>query len=1357
MRATQAVIKESSLPGSRSLHAVVELILTGEAATMNRPVYSHDSRIMRVYIVRCSQITARVLRTHTTGGTQIVFISYSQEDLEAADKVVRFLESVNHRCWITPRDIPAGDDWAEAIISAIDNSEAVVLILSASSNSSPHVRREIEHAVSICRKIIPVVIENVKLSKWMKYCISVHQWHDACTGTLDLALPALEKALASCEADEIEEELRELSVNEAVYLEPSELRPVLVVSLLLPASKSIPARRTYPLMDRLSRKHSGMLLPGDDERRLRCFFGLSSSLEDLKQGALLFAEEAAGVLSKSVRKGTDALHDVPFGVGVSVGTCEISWLGRYPVIRGVAVGEADSISAQGRLVFSQSCMDLCCNEVLKEFRGMEKHLKAMPSMEPRIIPFTGRKKLLDSLAGLRKKQRISAEMNRRGGAVHITLGVQGEPGVGKTRLIREFLNSFPGGTGVIHFSPGSCSGMAELSEFLLHEFGISEGHWRTEHPGNAETTVSDKERIALYTAIRDSLAVKASEELVLVIDDAQKLSTSSRELLEFLVENTDSPRPILFIFLYRKTDNCGNRVRFSFSGSFTTTSEQNLLPLSEAETRMLSERTIESLSGKDAGVDDLLASLIFSKTAGNPFYVIEFIENCHKEGHMELRGDKWQIRANSDILSSSLSLSTSLNASIDSLPESWRRTLQICAAAGDPLPVQIANRLRISLPEDWFSLDALNYLTDRQYLIREQTAFSDAYRFRHDLLREAAFGGIAEANRMKIHLVAAEAYAAAFPDNDRYCTAIAHHYSRTDAADKTLEWSEKALSYCVRFFRYEEALLWIGVLKEANPPLVELGRLVLRESSILGFLGRNTERERLLLNHLESLKNNGGDYPAELLLHLGMLHHEQGNHETAEREMRRACCLTGDSENEALIAEINLAVASLLIDTNQRDEADSRLREAYSFFAKEENEHGMARVNRIDGERLYKAGELVASIEVFETALVHATECFDIRLQLSCLSAIGRSYYTLGQLDEAANYWKRDIEKARDLGFRYNECVVTRNLGAIHHTRCELQDALRYYRQSYDIARELDDSSNMGAALRNMTHIHTQLGDRRKSEELLNEAIALARESRNAHAESKSLLSLATLHNEFGNSMKAIDIYKECIHSCSVSGDRYTEAVAYASLACALQKTGEPEKALANCEKALSIFRVLNENSMVVSAQTNLGSIQITLGRLEEAYGNLMEALSLSESINDVFYREHLLSMIASYFVETGNLEKALLYSEESYETAKRNHSPAQTRANAGVILAYIKALLADDPADAVKLLDELQAFCEGKEDVAGEQASILFIHGLIENKKGRIGSATSFLERGIATMNSSDVPVYRVTGLEDLRTALGE
>src|SRR5262249_36235038 len=114
-----------------------------------------------------------------------VFISHSSQDKDVADRMCAFLESRGLRCWIAPRNIKVGTDWAAGILDGINSSRAMVLILSSRSNDSESVKDEVAQAVNRGMPVIPVKIEEITLSGFMELNLRRRQWQNAVAGPLE--------------------------------------------------------------------------------------------------------------------------------------------------------------------------------------------------------------------------------------------------------------------------------------------------------------------------------------------------------------------------------------------------------------------------------------------------------------------------------------------------------------------------------------------------------------------------------------------------------------------------------------------------------------------------------------------------------------------------------------------------------------------------------------------------------------------------------------------------------------------------------------------------------------------------------------------------------------------------------------------------------------------------------------------------------------------------------------------------------------------------------------------------------------------------------------------------------------------
>lgn len=105
-----------------------------------------------------------------------VFLSYASADRAAADAVCAALEARGIVCWMAPRDVRAGEDWGEAILTAIGRAHAMVLVLSRHTAGSVHVRNEVVTAVSQGLALVPVRIEDCQPGGALRLHLAGSHW-----------------------------------------------------------------------------------------------------------------------------------------------------------------------------------------------------------------------------------------------------------------------------------------------------------------------------------------------------------------------------------------------------------------------------------------------------------------------------------------------------------------------------------------------------------------------------------------------------------------------------------------------------------------------------------------------------------------------------------------------------------------------------------------------------------------------------------------------------------------------------------------------------------------------------------------------------------------------------------------------------------------------------------------------------------------------------------------------------------------------------------------------------------------------------------------------------------------------------
>ena len=90
-----------------------------------------------------------------------VFISHSHTDAALAARITEGLEERGLKVWDPDRDLLPGDNWAGEIARTLEESEAMIVLLTPAAVSSPHVKREIEYALgakNYSNRLIPVVV-----------------------------------------------------------------------------------------------------------------------------------------------------------------------------------------------------------------------------------------------------------------------------------------------------------------------------------------------------------------------------------------------------------------------------------------------------------------------------------------------------------------------------------------------------------------------------------------------------------------------------------------------------------------------------------------------------------------------------------------------------------------------------------------------------------------------------------------------------------------------------------------------------------------------------------------------------------------------------------------------------------------------------------------------------------------------------------------------------------------------------------------------------------------------------------------------------------------------------------------------
>ncbi|MEC4813146.1 MAG: TIR domain-containing protein [Scytonema sp. PMC 1069.18] len=94
-----------------------------------------------------------------------VFLSYSEKERAFMEKIAATLKREAFTVWTNKTDIKTGSDFKEAIFRGIEEADNLVYLMSVESLQSEYCQQEISHALSVNKRIIPVLIEELDIEK----------------------------------------------------------------------------------------------------------------------------------------------------------------------------------------------------------------------------------------------------------------------------------------------------------------------------------------------------------------------------------------------------------------------------------------------------------------------------------------------------------------------------------------------------------------------------------------------------------------------------------------------------------------------------------------------------------------------------------------------------------------------------------------------------------------------------------------------------------------------------------------------------------------------------------------------------------------------------------------------------------------------------------------------------------------------------------------------------------------------------------------------------------------------------------------------------------------------------------------
>jgi len=588
--------------------------------------------------------------------------------------------------------------------------------------------------------------------------------------------------------------------------------------------------------------------------------------------------------------------------------------------------------------------------------------------------------------------------------------VRGDPGIGKTRLLREFQSHAAASGFACHSALvldfGAETGRDAVRSLARGLLGLgpdadeparraaasracAEGMPATENemfvcvlldiePPPAQRAIyAALSREARARGVRDTMCdlvrqASAQSPLLLLVEDVHWADDLTLDRLAAVATLTQTQPLMLVVSTRFENDPTAGPWRSALHGVPTT--GISLVPFSAEEA--------ERLAKSFAGMTDSLVRECVQRAAGNPLFLEQLLLNADEAGQANLPG----------------SIQSLVHARLDRLPPADKQAVQAAAVLGQR-----------------FSLDALRHLIEdpaydcgtliAHFLVRPEEG---GFLFSHALIHDGVYESLLRARRRQLHARAAQR----FESNDPVLAA--EHWDRAEDPRAAAAYLAASKSEAARF-RYEGALALadrgLALAAEGGPR----GALLMARGALLLELGRTPESIEAFRAALEA----AGD------------------------DAERAHALIG--------------MASGMRVNDRIDDGLAALAEAQPLAERSGLPLELARLHHLRGNLYFPLGRSEDCLREHQASLEHARMAGSIEAEATALGGLGDAYYLQGRMRSAHQQFSRCVALSREHGFARLEASVLHMVGWSADYLLQAREALEIGLEGVALAARLSD------------------------------------------------------------------------------------------------------------------------------------------------------------------------------------------------------------------------------------------------------------------------------------------------------------
>lgn len=829
--------------------------------------------------------------------------------------------------------------------------------------------------------------------------------------------------------------------------------------------------------------------------------------------------------------------------------------------------------------------------------------------------------------------RAAFESSSRGDGQVVIL--EGEAGIGKTRLVDELIDSLVRDDRDLNFVFGSYppGGAATAAGAFLSAYREHFGEERLEktlktHLEAAPLLVPAFAALLSGQSMGPDQTELTKDSLQTAFVHVTRSLANERDTIVLIDDLHFAPQEGLSLFAALASAVPGHRVLLigaarpglpaSWMSGLVRQDHCTTLTLARLSKRDVVGLLTDALDSERLA--ETLAPELYSCSEGNPLFLFENLWALEEADVVRRDGEGRWILAESPRLPVPSTIAHLIQARFAGLEEEDKELLDVACCCGFEFDPTLVGEV-VGLPP-LAALRRFALIEGRHRLIRTS---GRRYAFDHHQVREALYEGLFPQLREQYHALIA--------------TTLETREKARNRDPAQIE-GMLAVTLCEQFFRGRRGEEGLRYLRRS---LDHLGTL--RPAATTELIHRALEEPGLVT----------GPDRVDLLSRLASNLYLLGKHDEEHAVLREILRLSDESAQPTLRAQARRMLGFFHSRSGHAEEARSHLEEAGSLARASGDTVEEAKVAQTLGGLALHQGRFTDALMIHGGALALARRAQHRVLEGQIVGSMGVACLGLHRLGEAQRYLEEGLAIARELRLKSSELIAVGNLGAVLMEAERFEEALPFLEEHLAGARQTGIRLGEAYANVNLGELFVSLGKLDKGLGCLESSLSISRECGYRAPEVECMDRIGAAFGILGRWESMLSHYERCLAMAQEINNRRVEGFALLGLAACAEASGDLTAAEALYERVERSWDVIGPTPERMRLLLRRGSLYRRMGRSADAVASLQEAASqgreLDSSRIELVALAHLALLEGSKVEE---LDRKLAVSEERLSLAER-------------------------------------------------------------------------------------------------------